>query len=347
MPTYKMPSGKWYCSFYYKDWTGKRRRKKKEGFPTKRQAQAFERDFLQNRAAVPTLPFTALADAYLADAKARVKPQTYKPMTIMIYKHLIPFFGNMPVSEITSLAVNHWQTALIEKHLSKAYTLTVRGLLRSILGYAVKYYGLPRNPAACAERLPPAHKHNIHIWTLADFRRFALLLKDPDDLIAFYLLFWTGMRCGEMLALTWQDVSFSRSTVRINKTLYRLDGKDLINTTKTTASDRTVPIPAFLAAMLADYKRLSYTYDTARIAPMTAQMLRLRLYAVAHRAGVPHIRLHDLRHSHASMLIHAHCSPVEVADRLGHRNANITLSVYSHMYQQERNTITTRLESLK
>ena len=212
----------------------------------------------------------------------------------------------------------------------------------------MEYYGLPSNPS---EDVGGFSKHTIekmNFWTLEEFQRFAMsALQLPHHIMAFYLLFWTGMRVGEMLALTWDDIDFEANSISITKTLYRLQKTSYVSTTKTISGDRTIIMPRFIVEMLQDYRRLSAYTSEERIIPVTRAALLKKLHEGARKAGVKEIRIHDLRHSHASLLIKAHCTPVEVADRLGHKDPSITLKIYSHMYAAQRTKIADMLDDMR
>lgn len=348
MPAYKNDAGRWYCAFYYKDWTGKRRKKKKESFGTKREALEWERTFLEQYAGTPEITFSALVKAYFENAQLRLKPQTYYAKHSMAKNHLIPFFGGMTVSKIDRHTVNAWRESVLRKGYKASYLRTLHAILSSIFSYAMKYYGLSQNPATDAGGFIARDEHKMNFWTLEEFQHFAMRsLRLPLHIMAFYLLFWTGMRVGEMLALTWSDIDFQRNTITIDKTLYGLGKRFYVNATKTASGNRVVVMPRFLAAMLRDYQRLSAYTSEERIVPVTRGALLKKLHEGAKKAGVKDIRIHDLRHSHASLLINAHCTPVEVADRLGHKDPSITLKIYSHMYAAQRTKIADMLDAMK
>lgn len=348
MPVYKNKErNTWYCSFYFQDWTGKRKKKKKEGFATKREAQAFERNFLSEYAGMPDITFKTLVKSYLDKARLRVKASTFSTLTTSIKKHILPFFSDMQIKNITAITVSAWHDSLIKKELSISYMQALHTKLTTIFAFAIKYYNLPKNPAKIAGTVQGTKNKRMDFWTLDEFRKFAMCLKKPLHIMVFYMLFWGGMRIGELLALTWNDIDFKKETISISKTLYMLNGKQTITTPKTVTSNRTLTMPSFIMAMLNDYKCISQHIAIAQIFPIREQSLLSELARVARRAGVKTIRLHDLRHSHASMLINAGCTPLEVANRLGHKSPAMTLNVYSHMYQSKQSEIANMLNTMQ
>ncbi len=342
MPVYKKDTGHWYCSFYYTDWTGQRKKKKKEGFKTKREAQNFERVFIEKAAGAPTMSFQALYELYKADCEHHLKKSTMASKFNMIEKHILPSFAKLRVNEITPAAVRSWQNEVTGKGYSPSFCYSLHRQLTAVLNFAVRYYGLASNPASRAGSIGKNEVHQA-FWTLDDFRRFAATLREPEHIMLFYLLFWTGCRIGEALALTWDDVAASQ--VSVSKTLSRIHGQPYLRRPKTPESIRQINIPSFISAMLSDYRRLS-KYTGPHLFNITASAAARVLARHARDAGLERIRLHDLRHSHASMLIQAGVPAIAIAERLGHKDAQTTLRVYAHLYKSTKDNVVSVLEKL-
>ena len=342
MPAYKNDAGRWYCAFYYKDWTGKRKKKKKEGFPTKREALVWERRYIEEQAGAPTMSFEALYGLYKKDCTCHLKKSTMISKFAMIDKHILPRFQRLCITEITPATVRAWQTEVLGKGYSQSYCYSLHRQLSAILNFACRYYGLPTNPAARAGSIGRNEVHQA-FWTLDDFHRFAMTLTDPAQIMLFYLLFWTGCRIGEVLALTWDDVD--ADAIHISKTMSRLRGAPYIRAPKTRESVRTVPLPAFISSMLTDYKQLT-VYTGPELFQITSSAAARLLARHAKQAGLERIRIHDLRHSHASMLIQAGVPAIAIAERLGHKNAQTTLRVYAHLYESTKDEVVSVLEKI-
>lgn len=342
MPAYKNDAGRWYCAFYYKDWTGKRRKKKKESFGTKREALEWERRYIEEQAGTPTMSFEALYGLYKKDCDCHLKKSTMLSKFAMIDKHILPSFKTLRVNAITPAAIRAWQNEILSKGYSPSYSYSLHRQLSAILNFACRYYGLQANPAARAGAIGRNEEHQA-FWTLDDFRRFAATLTEPTQIMLFYLLFWTGCRIGEVLALTWDDVG--EGSIRVNKTMSRLHGAPYVRAPKTRESIRTVNLPSFISEMLTDYKRLT-AYTGPRLFQVTSSAAARLLARHAKQAGLERIRLHDLRHSHASMLIQAGVPAIAIAERLGHKNAQTTLRVYAHLYQSTKDEVVSVLEKI-
>ncbi len=186
------------------------------------------------------------------------------------------------------------------------------------------------------------------VWTPEEYKQFSEACKDNLEYFTlFELLYYTGMRVGEALALTLNDIDFGQNIVSINKTYYRIAGKDLINPPKTAGSERTILMPDFLTSELLDY--VGHLYEPApddRIFNKRPQYVRSVLRDRAKKAGVKQIRVHDLRHSHASMLINLGANPLLVAERLGHESPAITLKTYSHLFPSTQNDIVSKIKKI-
>ena len=162
---------------------------------------------------------------------------------------------------------------------------------------------------------------------------------------AFEMLYWCGIREGELLALTPADFNFDKKTVRINKTYQRIHGQDLITTPKTKKSVRTVEMPEFLCDEMQDYiKSLYKVQKNDRIFPITKSYLHHEMDRGAAETGVKRIRIHDIRHSHISLLIDMGFSAVAIANRVGHESIDITYR-YAHLFPSRQVDMADRLDN--
>ena len=177
----------------------------------------------------------------------------------------------------------------------------------------------------------------MQIWTAEEFRQFLRAVEDkPVSRAAFSMLFWTGLRSGELLALTREDFDFQAGTVSVSKTYVRQNRQDLILPPKTPKSRRVVTLPAFLTKMIEEY---TAQMPEGRIFPVTKHFLFHEMERGSAKAGLRRIRVHDLRHSHASFLIEKGFSPLLIAERLGHENIQTTLQIYSHLYPNKQHEV--------
>ena len=150
---------------------------------------------------------------------------------------------------------------------------------------------------------------------------------------------------GELLALTPADLDFSSHTIRINKSYQRLEGKDVITDPKTPKSNRIIVMPEFLSEELESYLSMLYGLkETDRIFQISKSYLHHEMDRGVKLSGVKRIRIHDLRHSHASLLVEMGFTPLAIADRLGHEKIETTLNTYSHLYPNKQGELADKLE---
>lgn len=343
MPAYKKEqNGTWFCKFCYTDWNGTRKQKKKEGFKTKKDALDFERDFLNKARASCDMRFSSMVELYLNDCRPRLKPTTFTTKETMIRGKILPYFGNQSVSGITPAHIRQWQNTLIALGFSPTYLKSIHNQASTIFNFAVKYYRLGENPCKMAGTIGKKRAEEMRIWTAEEFSRFVQAVRNkPASWAAFHLLFWTGIRSGELLALTREDFDFDAMTMSITKNYARQNQEDLILSPKTPKSKRVVALPDFLVEILQDY---TAQHPTGRLFPQTKHYLYHEMQRGCRLSGVERIRIHDLRHSHASFLIEKGFSPVLIAERLGHENIQTTLQIYSHLYPNKQTEVAQKIQ---
>ena len=188
------------------------------------------------------------------------------------------------------------------------------------------------------------HKEML-FWTKEEYLKFADVMMDkPLSYYAFEMLYWCGIRMGELLALTPKDFDFEKQTLTINKSYQRLNGRDVITSPKTKKSNRTIKMPPFLCEEMQDYLKMLYGLKKKdRIFTISKSYLHHEMDRGAKAAGVKRIRIHDLRHSHVSLLIDMGFTPVAIADRLGHESIEVTLR-YAHLFPSKQTEMIERLE---
>ncbi len=351
MPVYKDETrNSWFSKFYYRDWRGNNRQKKKEGFKTQREAKAWEREFLNKAHASCDMVFKSLVELYMEDCESRLKPTTLENKKYMIDLKVLPFFKDMPINTIDATTVRKWQNELIshENNYSQTYLKTLNNQLSAIFNYATKYYNLPSNPVRICGSMGRKNAESMKFWTVDEFNTFIAAVDDkPTSKVVFEILFWTGMRLGEMLALTLSDFNIEAQTVSINKNYARMSNQDLILPPKTPKSKRIVTIPLFLVELVKEYATKLYDYKPdERMFHITKSYLHHEMLRGTKNGKVKKIRIHDLRHSHASLLIEMGFSPLLIAERLGHEKVETTLQTYSHLYPNKHGEVAEKLQKL-
>ena len=349
MSVRKNSKGLWDADLYYKDATGKLIKKRKINFKTKKEAQTWIENFKAQQAYSLNMSFGNFYEIYKNDMKQRLRENTQRTKEYVIELKILPFFKNLKMSDITPAHVRSWQTQIIQQGYSDTYQKMVNNQLSAIFNYAVRYYNLQSNPCARAGSIGKGSAKEMQFWTQNEFDQFIECVKDKEvSYNAFMVLFWTGVRLGELLALTVGDFDPEQKTLSITKSMQRIDGEDIVTEPKTEKAKRVITLPGFLAAQLEEYiSRMYGRSNNDRIFEVTKYYLTKELQRGIKLSGVKKIRLHDLRHSHASLLISKLGAPPKlVADRLGHENIQTTLNTYSHLYPDQARRLADSLDDL-
>ncbi len=344
----------WMVYYRVTDWQGNRKQSTKRGFSTKREALAWEREFLSKAQTELNMTFESFVDIYTADMKNRIKENTWQTKKHIIRTKLLPYFGKRKFNEIKPKDVIAWQNEMIKirdkngKKYSPVYLKTLHNQFSAIFNHAVRFYGLKENPAAKVGNMGKAKNHEMLFWTQDEYQKFAFAIMDkPISYYAFEMLYWCGIREGELLALTKGDFDFDRGTVSINKSYQRINGRDVITDPKTEKSNRIIKMPDFLTDEIEEYVSKLYGIGkTDRVFHITKSYLQREIKRGSEAAGVKRIRIHDLRHSHISLLIEMGYSAVAIADRVGHESINITYN-YAHLFPSTQIDMADKLNNFR
>lgn len=339
--------GTWYTSFYYTDWTGARKRKFKRGFARKKDAQDYERNFLQKEAKSSDINFANLVENYLEDKASRLRITTMGTKTNIIETKILPSFGKLPINTIKSTHVRTWQNKMINLGYAPTYLKTINNQLSSILNYAVRHYGLQENPVHIAGSMGKKNADSMKIWTLDEFNQFIECEDKPAAKLAFEILFWTGIRSGELLALTPRNILVDKK-LDIKESYARIKSEDIIDEPKTPKGIRVVPIPDFLYKNIKNYINSLYKIGPdERIFYFTKSFLKKEMERCCNLSGNNIIRVHDLRHSHASLLIELGYDILLISERLGHEKVETTWNTYGHLYPNKQVKLAKDLNDLQ
>ncbi|MEA4989039.1 MAG: site-specific integrase [Anaerovorax sp.] len=340
-------TGKWLIQYRYSDWQGNRKKSTKRGFNTKREAEEWLRNFLVTQQADFNMLFEDFLKIYYADMETRLREHTMRTKKYIIDLKVLPYFGKLKMNEIKAPDIRKWQNELMGQGYAQTYLKTINNQVAALFNYAVKYYDLPNNPCRKAGSMGKSNADEMNFWTQDEFSKFIdSVINKHQSYMAFMILYWTGMRLGELLALTVGDVNFEKRTISITKSYQRISSRDIITEPKTPKSKRVITIPQFLVIDLQDYIGSMYRVQNGdRLFPITKYYLEHEMKRGIKESGVKRIRLHDLRHSHSSMLIEMGFSPLEIANRLGHEKIETTLNTYSHLYPNKQEKLADRLNT--
>lgn len=359
---HKCPDGKYRVDYSYRSPDGKRHRTCKRGFKLQRDATKWQRDELpklvmqlgQEKKLDENLTMTDLVKEYMEFTKVRRRASTTEMKANIIDTKIIPYFGPMKIFEIGKNDVRTWQDKLMAltksdgSHYSATYLRTINNQLSAILNYAITYHNLPSNPVLQIERIGTKRpEKEREFWTLEEYTKFSEAIKDkPEYYYAFQVLFWCGLRMGELQALTRDDIDLNEGILNIRNS-YSKDEK-ANGKTKTPNSVRKVHMPKELTDELTDYIDSLYCLkDNDRVFPLSKTDLHREMTNGSSKAGVKRITIHGLRHSHISLLMNCvnSASIMDIAKRAGHKSPDITM-IYTHQYSNKDEIIAEELDDM-
>lgn len=336
---------------------GVEKQKRLSGFKTKKEANLAYLEFQSennkkikkeaSKKEPQEMLFKTLAEGYLQNLKTRVKESSYLTLQSKLNKHLIPSFGEKRIKEISPLTVLEWQQGI--DHYAYKHKKSLRTLLSSIYKFGERYYDI-HNVMAKVEPLrnvePPKE---MEYWTKEEFEKFIGACEEDEIKLLFKFLYITGCRKGECQAVTWRDIDFKNATVRINKNITRktTEGYYKVSSPKNLTSNRSIDLPKSFCKELENKKAENideFVFGGAR--PIPDKTIERAIKKYAEKAGVKIIRVHDLRHSCASLLISQGVSIVAVSKRLGHKDIEQTLNTYAHLMPREASKIVEIFENV-
>lgn len=344
----------WRVQLRYIDWQGKKRQHTKRGFRSKKEAQEYEREFTAKKSRDINMGFATFVNLYLEEIKPQIRITTYETKIHIVKTHILPYFSEKNLSEIDATDILRWQNEMLQKRdengrgYSNTYLRTVNTQLSAIFNHAVRYYGLAENPCKRCKKIGKSNAGEMFFWTKDEYLRFAEEMKTkPISYYAFEILYWTGVRVSELLALTPADFDFENRKMVINKQIQVVHGEKKIMPPKTEKGNRTIDLPDFLCDEIEDLLGMLYKPDKdMRIFNITKSYLHHEMDRGAKASGVKRIRIHDLRHSACAALIELGFSPVQIAERLGHESETVTMR-YAHLYPSVQKDMADKLSVMR
>lgn len=350
MPVYKdKKRNTWYVSTYVTDKLGNKKRVLKRGFKTKTEAKSAESDIIFN-ASLESLDnpiINDLLDDYMEWYRKRRKPSTINKLEGTIKLYIRPFFGDKYIKSVTKRDIVKFHDHLLDK-LAVTTSKAVHKDLSAMFNYAVRMEYIAVNPAKEAGNIDIKEDRNVNYWTLEEFKHFLTVVDNERYYAFFMLLFYSGARIGEVLALTWKDIDFKNNTININKRYYNTE----IDTPKNESSIRIVKLPNHTINLIRKLKlkgtfKEDYFIFGSFYKPLNQSTVNQQYYKYLDRLGekFKKIRLHDFRHSHASYLINKGYDIQIVSKRLGHNKVSTTLDIYAHLYPNKEDDAVLEMEN--
>lgn len=321
------------------------------------EARALEAQLIRETKEAPpaaSLTVQALYDEYIAVKKNEVRETTIKKTETTLTIHVLPYLKDIRIAKLTAPVLQQWKSRIAQNEsLSGTTRRNIYGEFRAMLNYAVKMGYLPKNPIVTVGNFKDAYasaqKEVLHYYTADEFKRYiaaarktAVTITDWGYYVFFSIAYYTGMRKGEINALKWTDID--GDIIHVTKSIVqKLKGGDRETPPKNKSSNRDIQMPLPLIRILEEHKarqqQIEYFTEDFRVCGaikcLRDTSIENKNSEFAKAAGLPHIRIHDFRHSHASLLANEGINIQEIARRLGHSKIEMTWNTYAHLYPRE------------
>lgn len=322
---------------------------KRRGFNTKQEAIREEARLMIDKPK-RRIKMQSFMDSYFLSIKPEIKQSTYDGYEKYRRLYYNQWFGDCYIDSIDYKTAQKLRNSLPDS-LSVKYKNNILSGVKTMFSWAIQCEYIESNPFTNVKNFKAQTKQEMQTWTIEQFRSFAQEVKNETHRLLFETLYWTGMRISEARGLQWECVDFKKHMIHVKQQY--LNGS--ITSPKTVESDRYIDIDKTLEADLLNYKKKISGYDGyceqwfvfGSVTPPTKTYLQNSFYDAEERASLPHIRIHDLRHSHASYLIEKEFSIMYISKRLGHANVGVTMNTYSHLLDSLRQKEAKKLRRLE
>lgn len=307
-----------------------------------------------------------LANEYLKSKKYTVRETSFVKIKGNLDRYILPHTKNIRIDKLTKSVLQEWKTTIEKENYSIRHKQNIYSEFRALLNYAVKMEYLIKNPILSVGNFVDPYdivgqEDKLQYYTSEEFKKYIACAKEKAKSIVewgyyvfFNIAFYTGMRKGEINALKWSDIEENKIHVR-RSIAQKLKGGDRETPPKNKSSYRTLQMPLPLIKILDEHKKrqkaIGHFSEDYRIC---GGINTLRDTSIANKnkqfaeaAGLKIIRIHDFRHSHASLLVNEGINIQEIARRLGHAKIEETWNTYSHLYPREEERAIAILNKIK
>jgi integrase len=372
--TIKKEGSTWYVLFDLgKDLeTGKRKQKKKRGFKTKKEAEKFLSEQL-NAVDKGTyfepkdISFAEYLDYWLENyAKPNTAVRTVEGYNYIITQHLKPSLGSIKIANLHPAHLQEYYTQkllngkLNGEGLSATSVKHQHRLIHKVLKDAVKWQFLSRN-VSDAVTPPKTKKTEMRIWDNEQVKKFLIAAKDSEYYPVYFTAIYTGMRRGEVLGLRWQDIDFENNLVYVRQSLQEVKKVGLTFKEPKSGKSRSISITSNVINELkkvcknqlqnillfgTGYNNLDLVFAQKSGKPLQPTEMHRNFRKIIEISGLHYIRFHDLRHTHATLLLQQGVHPKIVSERLGHSTIGITMDTYTHVLPNMQKEAALQFEQL-
>lgn len=341
----------WYFRVYVQDNTGKKVQRQRNGFKTKTEAKNAEYAFLvqsntnmSKSLEKEKITFQQLYDTYIQDKSQKLKYQSLRTIKNKFENHILPYFKDYEITNITNKDYLNWKDKIIKKGFSFKYNSSLHTCMVGILNYAMKFYDLDFNIASKIGNFSKKYYiEKTNFWTYEEFMKFIQVVDNFEYYVFFMVLYNTGIRLGEALALDWKH--FHDNYIKIDRTLIRgrNDNNYIFNAPKTISSTREILLDNYTIKLLKELKKYysqfvgfnENWFMFGGIKALSTTTIARKKNNYCKLANVKQIRIHDFRHSHASLLLSKKVPVTVISKRLGHADTATTLKIYSHLIPED------------
>jgi integrase len=306
-----------------------------------------------------TITLNEYLDRFETAAKSRLREKSYRDYRSLLRRYVRPIVGERILSAISPLDVQGVYQRLVEHGLSARTVRYTHSVLRSAMRQAIRWRLLLEDPTNGAQ-LPRLRRREMRVLNTEQSRQFIeTALKTPYG-VAFATALTTGMRPSEYLGLKWRDIHWDRGTVSVTRTLEKVRGSWRFAETKRARSRRVIKLQEWVLGLLRDLRTkmnakpgcnlcpdmadLIFTNPSGR--PIHSDRLAKKFKSILEHAGLPLIRLYDLRHTGATLALAAGVPPKVVSEQLGHASAAFTLDIYSHVLPHMQEEAAAKVEAV-
>lgn len=367
----------WYFAVYYKDLNGIQKKKISKMYRSQPEAEEAEALFITKRDHPNRIKFTIVAKDFFEDYKKKRKLSSYEGYLYAYNKHILPYFEEFYINDINIQNVRFWKEQIEDKHLKINYSNKLYNVLKMIFDFAIKMYNLSSNPVQILGRFENKDdiiindEEKIRYITLENFNMFISVIDDEKWRAFFTFLFYTGMRKGEVLALSWRDIDFDNKQIIVNKTIYYKHKNTQMTNTK-NKQNRKIKMNKLLYDTLLKYKNIVMEYsdykddwfvfgNTRFLAPVTIDRAKAKYFGLINdklkrenKPPIQEITIHEFRHSHVSLLINEYIKNngtdttrffLMMSDRMGH-TIEVMKKTYLHLFPTIQDDIVDLLDNL-